>query len=114
VTTGAYGEAIPAAAGSDPDAWRQNRRVEVVLERYLVTLPACPDWSRQSGTDFANLPHSNFGCATETNLGLMVAEPRDLVHGRPLAPADGIHQAEGVVRYRTGKVIELQKQKVEN
>jgi len=109
----AFGEAVPAAAGSDPDAWRRNRRVELVLERHLVTLPACPDWSRRSGMDFANQPHSNFGCATETNLGLMIAEPRDLVRGRKLGPADGIHQAEGIVRYRTGKVIELQEEVVE-
>jgi pilus assembly protein CpaD len=108
VTAGSYGEALPAVAGSGPESWRENRRVEVVLERYLVTLPPCPDWSRESGTDFANLPHSNFGCATQSNLGLMVAEPRDLVRGRTLGPADGIHQAEGIVRYRTGKVVELE------
>ena len=42
----AFGEAVPAAAGSGPAAWQQNRRVELVLERYLVTLPPCPDWSR--------------------------------------------------------------------
>jgi pilus biogenesis lipoprotein CpaD len=113
VTSSAFGEAVPAVAGSGPESWQPNRRVELVLERYLVTLPPCPDWSRQSGTDFANLPHSNFGCATQTNLGLMVAEPRDLLHGRGLAPADGVHQAEGIVRYRTGKVVELQEQKVE-
>jgi pilus biogenesis lipoprotein CpaD len=114
VTTSSYGESIPATAGTGPDAWRQNRRVELVLERYLVTLPGCPDWSRESGTDFANLPHSNFGCATQSNLGLMVAEPRDLVRGRNLAPADGAQQADGIVRYRTGKVIELRKEKVQN
>jgi pilus assembly protein CpaD len=114
VTSSAFGEAVPAVAGSGPQSWQQNRRVELVLERYLVTLPPCPDWSRQSGTDFANLPHSNFGCATQTNLGLMVAEPRDLVRGRGLAPADGVHQAEGIVRYRTGKVVELEEEKVEN
>ena len=114
VTSSAFGEAVPAVAGAAPESWRQNRRVELVLERYLVTLPPCPDWSRQSGTDFANLPHSNFGCATETNLGLMVAEPRDLVRGRGLAPADGVQQAEGIVRYRTGKVVELQEEKVES
>jgi pilus biogenesis lipoprotein CpaD len=114
VTTSAYGEAIPATPGTGPETWQQNHRVEVVLERYVVTLPACPDWSRESGTDFANLPHSNFGCASQANLGLMVAEPRDLVRGRTLGPADGIHQAEGIVRYRTGKVIQLKKEKVEN
>jgi pilus assembly protein CpaD len=113
VTSSSYGEALPADAGSGPEAWRENRRVEVVLERYLVTLPPCPDWSRQSGTDFANLPHSNFGCATQTNLGLMVAEPRDLVRGRDVGPADGVHQAEGIVRYRTGKVVELEEERVQ-
>jgi pilus biogenesis lipoprotein CpaD len=111
VTASAFGEVLPAAAGTGPDSWRENRRVELVLERYLVTLPPCPDWSRESGTDFANQPHSNFGCATQTNLGLMVAEPRDLVRGRTLAPADGVHQAEGIVRYRTGKVVELEEER---
>jgi pilus assembly protein CpaD len=114
LTTSSYGEKVPAAAGEGPEAWRQNRRVEVVLERYLVTLPACPDWSRKSGTDFANLPPSNFGCATETNLGLMVADPKDLVRGRILGPADGVHEAEAIVRYRTGKVVELKEEKVQN
>ena len=104
VTTAAYGEAAPAVAGAGPDAWQRNRRAELILERHLVTLPACPDWSRQSGTDFANLPHSNHGCATQSNLGLMIAEPRDLVRGRGLAPADGTHQAEAILRYRTDKV----------
>jgi len=114
VTTVAYGEAVPAVPSTGPAAWRLNRRVELILERHLVTLPACPDWSRQSGTDFSNQPHSNFGCATQTNLGLMVAEPKDLVRGRTLAPADGVHQAEGIVRYRTGKVVELEEERVEN
>lgn len=114
ITTVAYGEAVPAVPSTGPAAWRLNRRVELVLERHLVTLPACPDWSRQSGTDFSNQPHSNFGCATQTNLGLMVAEPKDLVRGRTLAPADGVHQAEGVVRYRTGKVVELEEERIED
>ena len=114
ITTVAYGEAVPAVPSTGPAAWRLNRRVELVLERHLVTLPACPDWSRESGTDFSNQPHSNFGCATQTNLGLMVAEPKDLVRGRTLAPADGVHQAEGVVRYRTGKVVELEEERIED
>jgi pilus assembly protein CpaD len=112
-TTTAYGEVVPADAGSGPEAWRRNRRVELVMERYVVTLPACPDWSRRSGLDFDNLPLSNLGCANETNLGLMVADPKDLVRGRPLAPADGVQQAEGIVRYRTGKVVELEEERVD-
>lgn len=110
--TSSFGERAPAVPGDGEEAWRKNRRVEIVLERYLVTPPACPDWSRRTGLDYANHPHSNFGCATETNLGLMIAEPRDLVQGRDLGPADGIHQAEGIVRYREGEQPELQEERV--
>ncbi|MGH6945302.1 MAG: CpaD family pilus assembly lipoprotein [Geminicoccaceae bacterium] len=113
-TSSAYGESVPAVEGSGPKAWRANRRAEVIVERYVVTPPACPDWSRASGTDFANLPHSNQGCATETNLGLMIAEPKDLVRGRGLAPADGTQAAEAIVRYRTGKVTPLLEEEVSN
>ena len=105
-----FGERVPVATGNDEDAWRQNRRVEIVLERYVVTPPACPDWSRKTGVDYANGPHSNFGCATAANLGLMIDNPRDLVEGRRLGPADGIHQAEGIVRYREGELPELQEE----
>lgn len=107
-----FGERAPAVAGDGERAWQKNRRVEIVLERYLVTPPACPDWSRKTGIDYANKPHTNFGCATETNLGLMIADPRDLVRGRKLDPADGVHQAEGIVRYREGEQPELQEERV--
>lgn len=107
-----FGERAPAVAGSGERAWQRNRRVEIVLERYLVTPPACPDWSRKTGVDYANKPHTNFGCATATNLGLMIADPRDLVRGRKLDSADGVHQAEGIVRYREGEQPELQEERV--
>lgn len=106
----AYGERAPTATASTEEAWRRNRRVEVVVDRHLVVLPPCPDWSRRSGTDFANQPHTNFGCAVQTNLGLMVAEPRDLERGRPLGPADGTREAEAIVRYRTGEVTEIEEE----
>ncbi|MGI9421463.1 MAG: CpaD family pilus assembly lipoprotein [Geminicoccaceae bacterium] len=108
----AFGERAPADPGDGERAWRRNRRVEIVLERYLVTPPACPDWSRESGVDYANKPHTNFGCATEANLGLMIADPRDLVRGRTLGPADGVHQAEGIVRYRESDQPELEEERV--
>jgi pilus biogenesis lipoprotein CpaD len=110
IQASAFGERFPASSGENEDAWSRNRRVEVVLERYIVTPPACPDWSRRSGVDYANQPHTNFGCANETNLGLMIANPRDLVNGRKAGPADGIQQAEGIVRYRQGQLTELQEE----
>lgn len=113
IQASAFGERLPASQGNDEGAWSRNRRVEIVLERYVVTPPACPDWSRRSGLDYSNQPLSNYGCATETNLGLMIANPRDLVRGRGLGPADGVHQAEGIVRYREGELPELQEEGIE-
>jgi pilus assembly protein CpaD len=78
--------------------------VSVVIGRYLVTSPRCPDWTKQPGLDSANRRSSNFGCATTTNLGLMVADPGDLVQGAPMGPSDGAKGARAINRYREGEV----------
>lgn len=109
----AYGEQAPANPGWTPAALQDNRRVEVVIDHYAVVLPPCPDWSMESGRDYANLPHTNLGCATRTNLGLMVADPRDLEQGRSLGPADATREAEAIVRYRTGKITPLKEEEVD-
>lgn len=60
-------------------------RIVVAIERAVVTLPDCPNWSKPP-IDYSAQVSSNFGCATATNLGLMVADPRDLVQGRRTLP----------------------------
>lgn len=76
----------------------------VIVERHLVTLPACPNWSQQPDADFSNQPSSNFGCASATNLGLMAASPSDLVSGRPVGPALGPPAVIAQTRYLEDKV----------
>src|SRR5579863_1943614 len=71
-----YGIVTVASEGAAPP----NQAV-VEITRTLVTLPPCPNWSKPSSADFANQPSSNFGCATETNLGMMIANPTDLASG---------------------------------
>jgi pilus assembly protein CpaD len=75
-------------------------------ERYLVTLPPCPDWSKPAAGagDFTNTVSSNFGCANAVNLGVMVAQPADLVEARRLGPADARPAVDAVNNYRLGKV----------
>lgn len=72
--------------------------------RYVVTPPSCPDWSKPAERDHGNTPHSNFGCATATNLGAMVARPRDLMQGRDPGAYDGQALARGIIKYREGTV----------
>jgi len=78
--------------------------IVVTVGRYVVTLPNCPDRSKPEADDYANVPPSNYSCATVTNLGLMVANPGDLVHGSPAGPADATYMARGVQRYRNGDI----------
>ena len=82
----------------------------VVVERYVVTPPDCPNWTKPAWGDHSNTIPSNFGCADSTNLGLMVADPRDLVVGRTLGPAEGNAAVAGVERYRLCKVKQISTQ----
>lgn len=79
----------------------------VVVERYVVTPPDCPNWTRSPSGDHENTTMGNFGCSNMTNLGLMVADPRDLVIGRPLGPQDADAASLAIQRYREGKTAPL-------
>ncbi len=74
--------------------------VRVIVGRYLIHTPNCPDWTKPADGDPLNNVHSNFGCATASNLDLMVANPADLVHGRDMSPADGDKEARAFRVYR--------------
>ena len=75
----------------------------VVVERYVVTPPDCPNWSKAPTGEHSNALPSNFGCADATNLSLMVDDPRDLLIGRPLGPRIGDPALNGYARFRNGK-----------
>ena len=97
-----FPRALPT--GRDRAPW--DGSVSVVVGRYVVTTPSCPDWTKPATGDPANRVSSNFGCATTTNLGLMVADPGDLIRGRPEGPADAATATGAVRRYRGDAVKE--------
>ncbi len=81
--------------------------VKLTLERYLVIPPSCGDFSQPIGDARQAYSHSNHGCAVTANLGMMIANPRDLMKGRTLGDSDGTVMAAGVKRYRDDKVKDL-------
>jgi pilus assembly protein CpaD len=91
---------VPVAGAQDAPP---NRAI-ISVERTLVTLPPCPNWSKRPHSDFDNQPSSNFGCATESNLGMMVANPSDLAGGLALGATAGQPAAAAVNRYLNDKV----------
>jgi pilus biogenesis lipoprotein CpaD len=70
--------------------------VEIIIERYMVIPPSCADFSVKMGDAQQAYSSSNFGCAYEANLGMMVANPRDLIRGRERGAYDGSVLAAGV------------------
>ena len=56
--------------------------VVLYVERYLVTTPNCNYWPEVTSTQEKNNDSSFHGCSSTINLGLMIADPRDLVTGK--------------------------------
>lgn len=76
----------------------------MLVDRYVVAMPACPDWSQPPEGTHENDTASNFGCANATNFGLMIDSPRDLAEGRTPGPADAEPALGAIERYRGGAV----------
>lgn len=67
-----------AALGAEP----ADGSMMLYVERYVVTVPNCGQWEEELTDDRRNNPSSFHGCSVTTSLGLMVANPRDLVAGQ--------------------------------
>ena len=55
--------------------------LRVVITRASAYVPGCPDWSSKSSINMKNATSSNYGCALNSNLAAMVADPNDLIKG---------------------------------
>lgn len=54
----------------------------VVITRSSAHVPGCPDWSAKSDTNYNNATSPGYGCANNSNLAAMVANPEDLIGGQ--------------------------------
>lgn len=77
--------------------------IRVLIDYAGVIAPDCPDWRRSPITTYSNTAQGNYGCAHEVNLGLMVADPHDLVQGSSHVPPDTAERNARVLQeYRAG------------
>lgn len=70
-------EAAPVTAGEVAPG-----TVRVIASRATASVPNCPDWDGNN-TAPVNNTSTNYGCATNSNLSAMVANPNNLVLGQP-------------------------------
>ena len=69
---------------------------------------ACGLWPQDLGTsnfaiDYNNRPSWNLGCATQSNVAAQVADPVDLVRGRPEGRIDTVKRVRDIGQLRDGK-----------
>lgn len=70
--------------------------------RVKAVVPSCGIWPAEAQGSFDNKDYHNYGCAQQTNLAAMVANPADLVRPQPMGPADGSRRADVITKYRQG------------
>lgn len=69
--------AAPVTTGVVPGGY-----LRIVVSRNRAEVPGCPNWSVPSYANWDHAMIANFGCAVNSNLAAMVANPQDLFYGR--------------------------------
>lgn len=70
-----------------------------------LSLPhPCPDWSQTQTSNYQNEPHSNFGCAVNTNSALHLDDPNDLIMGHGDNRPDTEITTRVIQEYRAGRL----------
>ena len=118
----------PSRTGSAPDVQRQAARygllleriapptpgqvapgaVRVVVSRTSASVPNCPDYSLNYVPSYDQHTSSNHGCAINSNLAAMIANPEDLVRGQagdPTIDPSLSSKAIRTYRERTGGTV---------
>jgi type IV pilus biogenesis protein CpaD/CtpE len=80
-------------------------RVALSTDSTEPAQPPCPAANVSPGPPLDTFPTD--GCWNDANLAKMVADPRDLVRGRTLAPASGPREALAVEAYQRGQTKPL-------
>lgn len=86
---------VPVTTGTVPAG-----HVRIIVSRASAYVPGCPDWSGKSAINFNNSTSSNYGCATNSNLAAMVADPNDLIKGATAARNDPSTATRAIKTFR--------------
>lgn len=70
------------------------------LTRQIAYVPNCPEWSSRYTADPYNSTSSNYGCANNSNLAAMVANPNDLIIGQSATDDNSSHGVRAIKTYR--------------
>ncbi len=99
-------EAEPAGSAEAPAV----NEVAVLITRPVVITPDCSTPQPEPTLR----PEQPWGCSVNAALGMMVADPLDLVEGRELGPADQAQTTGAVRRYREDSIKAINAEETTN
>jgi pilus assembly protein CpaD len=70
-----------------------------VVSGTQAVVPNCPNWA-SGGVDSAAMTDTNYGCAVNSNLAAMIADPSDLIHGKSDNSTDATSATRAIKAWR--------------
>ncbi|NIJ36572.1 pilus assembly protein CpaD [Sphingopyxis panaciterrae] len=86
---------VPVTTGAVPPGY-----LRVVITRASASVAGCPDWASKYSINYKNATSSNYGCAINSNLAAMVADPNDLIKGTSEDRNDPAAASRAIKTYR--------------
>lgn len=83
-----------------------DHSVVLSFRGYEAGVPDCGDWTGASGFNPGNLPHTNFGCSYQRNIGLMLSDPGELLQAQDADQMDSNRSSLFVNGFRQGEESE--------
>lgn len=83
--------------------------VKVSYLRYVAEAPECGAWPENLARDPSNVPYANFGCATQRNFAMHVANPADLLGPRTMTARSGERRDTTFNKYIKGDITTAKK-----
>ena len=77
--------------------------VRIVVSRSTASVPGCPDYSIASQPNFTSSASSNYGCAINSTMAAMIADPDDLVRGQRARGGNTTSATKAIKSWREAK-----------
>jgi pilus assembly protein CpaD len=75
--------------------------IRIVVTRSTASVPNCPNWSKTTEANYNASVHPNYGCAVNSTMAAMIADPEDLVRGKKDENLDRTSGSEAIKKYRS-------------
>ncbi len=80
-----------------------EQRAVLTFVFHVARPPQCGTWTKDISDNWTNAPTEQFGCATQRNIGAMVANPRDLLQVQDDQGRWGSRGADVIGKYQRGQ-----------